>query len=282
METSLDINQEYSSWPEYDLKGRYKLAFNWIPQGINTFLDAGCAWGYGTRFFRQKSDRVYGLDPTKTFVEVAKQRYPDIVFVESELEKTPFESEFFDAIVSCDTLEHVRDEIACLNEMFRILKPGGALVITTPHKGLFSFMDPGNSIQWVEYFVKKNLSHFYRLAYRIRKGEYPEKIEYVKPIYDHDTTHRHYSLADIREMLNKSNFQDNYIIEETFRSGLFIGVFTMNLDFYLSLFIKNKVKNFIINPFLFLSEIDFWIPYNFIGYNIGVKIIKSSPIKEGD
>lgn len=282
METSLDINQEYSNFPEYDLKGRYKLAFNWIPQGINTFLDAGCAWGYGTRFFRQKSDRVYGLDPTKVFVEVAKHRYSDIVFVESELEKTPFESDFFDAIVSCDTLEHVRDEISCLNEMFRILKPGGVLVITTPHKGLFGFMDPGNSIQWIEYFLKKNFSYIYRLAYRIRKGEYPEKIEYVKPIYDHDTTHRHYSLADIREMLNKSNFQDNYIIEETFRSGLFIGVFTMNLDFYLSLFIKNKVKNFIINPFLFLSEMDFWIPYNFIGYNIGVKIIKSSPIKEGD
>ena len=276
MDTSLDINQEYSNFPEYDLKERYKLAFNWIPEGINTLLDAGCAWGYGTRFFRQKSDRVYGLDPTKSLVEVATNRYPDIVFVENELEKTPFETEFFDAIVSCDTLEHVRDEIACLNEMFRILKPGGVLVITTPHKGLFGFMDPGNSIQYMEYFVKKNLSYVYRLAYRIRKGESPETVEYVKPIYEHDTTHRHYSLYDFLNMLNKSSFKDNYELVQTFRSGLFIGVFTLNLEFYLSLFIKGKVRELIVKPFLVLSEIDFWIPYNILGYNIGVKIIKKT------
>jgi len=275
MDEKPEISKEYSNFPEYDLKGRYKLAFNWIPEGIHTFLDAGCAWGYGTRFFRQKSDRVYGLDPTKDYIEIAKNRYSDIVFVESELEKTPFESDFFDAIVSCDTLEHVRDEIACLNEMFRILKPGGVLVITTPHKGLFGFMDPGNSIQYMEYFVKKYLPYFYRLAYRLRKGEYPEKFDYVKPIYDHDTTHRHYSRSDILAMLNNSSFKDNYELGQTFRSGLFIGVFTLNLEFYLSLFMKTKVKEFIIKPFLILSELDFWIPYNIMGYNIGVKIIKN-------
>ena len=274
MNSSLDVEQKYSNFPEYPLQGRYKLAFNWIPKDINTLLDAGCAWGYGTRFFTQKCDRVYGLEPDKAFVEVAKSRYADIVFVESELEQTPFESDFFDAIVSCDTLEHVRDEIACLNEMFRILKPEGVLVLTTPHKGLFGFMDPGNSIQWLEYFVKKNLPYLYSLAYRIRKGEFPAKIEYVKPIYEHDTTHRHYNISEFKEMLNQSSFKDNYEIVQVFRSGLLIGVLTLNLDFYLSLFIKSKLKSWLVKPFLVLSEIDFWIPYNILAYNIAVKIRK--------
>lgn len=59
MDKNVDTNPEYNNFPEYDLMGRYKLAFNWLPQGIHTFLDAGCAWGYGTLFFRQKSDLVY-------------------------------------------------------------------------------------------------------------------------------------------------------------------------------------------------------------------------------
>lgn len=274
MEKSGDINKEQVEFPEYPLSGRYKLAFNWTPNGINTLLDAGCAWGYGTRFFLQKSDRVYGLDPDKTFVEVAKSKYPEIVFVESELEKTPFESDFFDAIVSCDTLEHVRDEVTCLNEMFRILKPGGVLVMTTPHKGLFGFMDLENSNLWIEYFVKKNLPAVYRLVYRIKKGEYPQKVEYVKPVYDRDNIHRHYSQLEIIKLLNQSKFKDRYEIVQVFRSGLFIGALTMYLELYLSFLLRGNFKKIIIKPFLFLSEIDYWIPYNRFGYNIAMKIIK--------
>lgn len=268
------MQQDYINFPEYPLERRYKLAYNWLPDNINNLLDAGCAWGYGTRFFKQKSKNVYGLDPNPEFVNIANKRYPDISFVESGLEKTPFEPEFFDAIVSCETLEHVYDEISCLNEIYRILKPGGFVILTTPHKGLFGFMDPGNSIRWVEYFVKKNMSYAYKLAYRVIKGKSPEQINYTKPIYDHDTTHRHYSRKEIIELLEASMFKDNYEVVETFRSGLFIEVLTMNLDFYTSLFMKNKLKHTLINPLMFLSEIDYQIPYNVLAYNMAVKIIK--------
>jgi ubiquinone/menaquinone biosynthesis C-methylase UbiE len=50
----------------------------------------------------------------------------------------PYAGESFDAITLTDVLEHVADEQAALDEMFRILKPSGRLIITTPHKGLFT------------------------------------------------------------------------------------------------------------------------------------------------
>ena len=95
-------------FPEYPLWGRYKRAFDWAPGGVERILDA------------------------------------EITFVHSGLETTPFEAESFDAIVSCDVLEHVNSDLACLSELHRLLKPGGVAVLTMPHDGPLGFMDPDN------------------------------------------------------------------------------------------------------------------------------------------
>lgn len=268
---------DYANYPEngINLRTRYNLALSWIPDNIENLLDAGCAWGYGTRLLQEKSKHIYGLDPSADAIDVAQKRYPQIAFVKSGLEKTPFESDFFDVVVCCETIEHVSNEITILNEIFRILKPGGVTIVTTPHKGLFGFMDPGNSIRWVEYFVKSKLSGLYRIAYKMRKGEYPKKIEFQKPIYDRQNTHRHYTLAEIVEMLEKSLFRGEYEIVRVLRSGLFIEPFMLNLEFYSMLMKFNRNYIHILSNILRkLSEIDYWIPYNKLAYNIAVQIRK--------
>lgn len=261
-----------------NLNTRYKLVFNWLPDRVSKLLDAGCAWGYGTQILKNKTDITYGLDPTEESIQIAQKQDHEksIIFVRSFLEKTPFDSNLFDVVVCCETIEHVNSEVDSLNEVFRILKPGGILIMTTPHKGLFGFMDTGNSIRWVEYIIKSKLSGLYKVAYKIRKGEYPKAIEYTKPIYNHDNTHRHYSLEDIIQMLESSFFREKYDILKVFRSGFFIEPFTLNLEFYLLLFnIPKSIVNKISKPLRFLSELEYWIPYNIFAYNIAVKIRKS-------
>jgi 2-polyprenyl-3-methyl-5-hydroxy-6-metoxy-1,4-benzoquinol methylase len=44
-------------------------------------------------------------------------------------------------VLCADTLEHVDDEEGTIREITRVLKPGGLLVLTTPHKFL-DFLDP--------------------------------------------------------------------------------------------------------------------------------------------
>lgn len=275
----MDLDKK--SYPEdsINLSSRYKLALSWVPDDIETLLDAGCAWGYGTRLLKQKCNQIYGLDPNQDAINVAKERDDRIKFINCGLEKTPFESEFFDVVVCCETIEHVGNEIDSLNEIYRILKPGGILIITTPHKGLFGFMDPGNSIRWVEYFVKSKLSGLYKIAYKIRKGEYPQKVEGKKPIYNHDNTHRHYTLEDIFEMLEESLFRGKYEMKRVLRSGFFVEPFTMNVEFYLTLFkVRNRSIDRFSKIFRSLSAVDYWIPYNKLAYNIAVKIRKKESI----
>lgn len=265
-------------FPEYSLTGRNKKAFLWTPPSLETLLDAGCAWGYGTRFFTQKSQQVIGLEPEDQYLAIARSRYPNIQFTASPLEKTPFADQFFDVIISCDTLEHVQDERKCLSEMFRILKPQGLLILTTPHQGLFAFLDPANALPYLEYFVKRYLGFLYKLAYWVRKGQFPKEIHWEKPTYTHDNTHRHYTKEDFIQFLEESEAKGNYEIVEVFRSGLLLGVLTHNLDFYLSLFLPSKIKKIlekiIIQPLNFLAELDYWIPYGRFAYNIAMKIRK--------
>ena len=44
----------------------------------------------------------------------------------------PFEAGTFDAIVSMDVLEHISDDALALREFYRVLKPGGRVVLMVP------------------------------------------------------------------------------------------------------------------------------------------------------
>ena len=41
--------------------GRYRRAYRWTPDGLESLLDAGCAWGYGTCYFTDKARSVYRI-----------------------------------------------------------------------------------------------------------------------------------------------------------------------------------------------------------------------------
>ncbi|RMF85345.1 MAG: class I SAM-dependent methyltransferase [Nitrospinota bacterium] len=51
----------------------------------------------------------------------------------------PFPDEVFDTIYAFDVIEHVRNKTAFIDSLLRVLKPGGLLVLSTPHKGMRLF-----------------------------------------------------------------------------------------------------------------------------------------------
>ncbi len=260
-------------FPESSLRERYKLAYNWIPKGCTSLLDGGCAYGSGTRLFRSKVPRVWGIDPRADLLALARERSQDITFMQCGLERTPFDSEFFDAIVLNDVLEHVPDEIEALDEMHRILKPGGTLIITTPHRGLFSFLDPDN----YGYHMRTKAPKVFSWIYRHKYGTFAPPA--VKPGYE--GLHRHYVIRDFIRLLDHSQFCMNYSLADVFRGGLAAGAITSNLHECLSLAFGVKRAWKLLAPARWLSDKDYFVRYGPLSYNIGIRVLKAAtPTKQ--
>ena len=247
------------------LRDRHKLAFDWLPAGCERALDGGCAFGYGTAQLAAKAKVVCGCDPSPELIARARKNCPGIQFEICPLEKTPYADESFDAITLTDVLEHVADEKTALDEMFRVLKPGGRLIITTPHKGLFGFMDPDN----YAWHLRTKFPRLYRRLFRMKHGRDP------KPKVGYESKHRHYSLDDLIALLKDSTFNGHFEIEEVFHGGLFCYAFSSNLFEALSVLTGARFAEWLLRPFVKLCDWDYFINYGILSYNIGILVKKA-------
>ena len=195
-------------------------------------LDIGCASGYYTKLYSKRCKKIIGIDPNENLINIANERNPEIKFIRSGAEKLPFGKETFDIVIMSDVLEHVRDEEKSLNEVYRVLKRNGKLMITVPNKGLFDFLDVDNYSWYVRKFKR-----FYRLIHRLKGNDVPKVRE------GYYNKHKHYSLEDLKILLNK------FKVVKYERRGILTGYLGNNLElFFRWIFNKerkfDKLKNF--------------------------------------
>jgi SAM-dependent methyltransferase len=92
-------------------------------------LDAGCGGGATMENLRRHG-RVRGMEFAPEAVEYNRERGRDVV--EGSIEELPFEDASFDLALALDVIEHVPDDARALEELYRVLRPGGALLATAP------------------------------------------------------------------------------------------------------------------------------------------------------
>jgi 2-polyprenyl-3-methyl-5-hydroxy-6-metoxy-1,4-benzoquinol methylase len=95
-------------------------------------LDVGCATGDFLVRMRELGWDVYGVDIDSNAVKIARDHNRLDVF-DGTLEQACFPDDAFDAVTMSHVIEHVADPLQILKETYRILKPGGKLVLTTPN-----------------------------------------------------------------------------------------------------------------------------------------------------
>jgi len=97
-------------------------------------LDWGCGWGQVSRLLRDRALDVTSFD-FRPEVDASGarplSRYPEITaFIEtSDPVKLPYDDGAFAAVLSCGVLEHVSDPDGSLEELKRVLHPGGTLYL---------------------------------------------------------------------------------------------------------------------------------------------------------
>jgi ubiquinone/menaquinone biosynthesis C-methylase UbiE len=116
-------------------------------------LEVGFGSGYGAHFLSSTIQDITATDISEKAVQYAQSRYPSIRFCIASGTCLPFESESFDTVVSFQVIEHIDDANKYVNEIHRVLKPGGWFYLTTPNRRLrlLPFQKPRNVYHVREY-----------------------------------------------------------------------------------------------------------------------------------
>jgi SAM-dependent methyltransferase len=102
----------------------------------DTILDVGCGNGHLLYQFRNSFKKLVGLEYSPHRLSQARVNLSDYDFIPilgSAEDIQDISPNSIDRIVSADTIEHIPDVYRAAEELYRILKPGGTLVINTPN-----------------------------------------------------------------------------------------------------------------------------------------------------
>ncbi len=101
------------------------------PVGYARLLEVGSGSGVALARMQQLGWQVEGVEVDPGGVAAARARGVNVQ--QGELAQQKYPNSSFDAVTSMHVLEHLRDPVGLLKECYRILKPGGKLVILTPN-----------------------------------------------------------------------------------------------------------------------------------------------------
>ncbi len=96
-------------------------------------LELGCGEGRGVELLAPTADSYTGIDKIKSVTEALSRKYPDYQFSDGVFPPFPFEDNSFDTIVTFQVIEHVKKDEEFIKEIYRVLKPRGKALITTPN-----------------------------------------------------------------------------------------------------------------------------------------------------
>ncbi|MEX2382808.1 MAG: class I SAM-dependent methyltransferase [Opitutales bacterium] len=141
-------------------------------------------------------DQVIGLDPSSGMLEVARRKFPAATFWEGSAESIPCEAETFDFLVMGYALRHVKTLDEAFQEYYRVLKPGGKVLI-------LEISRPRSRLGYL--FARLYLRHFIPLLALLlcRNREAPKMMRYFW-----DSINACASREAVLDSLSRSGFQE--------------------------------------------------------------------------
>lgn len=123
----------------------YFLLHRWKERNFTDILDLGCGKGRHSLLFAENDYKVTGFDLADNGLNVlsqeAKKKNLNITTIKGDVVDLPFEDDGFDGIIAYHSIYHVNSEGMknVIDEIYRILKPGGEIYVTLISKNTYSF-----------------------------------------------------------------------------------------------------------------------------------------------
>ncbi len=158
----------------------------------NRLLDVGCGDGCFALHVNEKFDGIYGAEIAKEAAFIAWKRNVSATVMDLNLSLS-YKNNTFDAVTCLDVIEHLLDPDSLIDEIYRVLRPDGQLVLTTPNirnfrnlctlvfKGIFPQTSPDTFV-WggghLHFFTREDIKKivkkagFKRIEFFINQGQF--------------------------------------------------------------------------------------------------------------
>ncbi len=129
-------------------RARMNQALSWLDNAIlsgnPTILDAGCGTGVATRALAQRGYRVFGIDASYGMILKANSvcnadGITNVQFIHGDVQSLPLQDSSVDAIVCLGVITYFKSEVKALQELSRVLKPDGILILSILNKAHLTY-----------------------------------------------------------------------------------------------------------------------------------------------
>jgi 2-polyprenyl-3-methyl-5-hydroxy-6-metoxy-1,4-benzoquinol methylase len=129
-------------------------------------LDLGCSAGYITGELAKHFRRIVGIDTDHRALTMAVERQASGVFQRASALTLPYQPEAFDVVLCNHVYEHVSNQQALFDEIWRILRPGGFCYLAAGNR--LKIIEPHYRLPFLSWFPKPVAHRYLRLMGRGR------------------------------------------------------------------------------------------------------------------
>lgn len=150
-------------------------AFRHVPRNVRV-LDVGCGFGQSLGYHSARGCDVYGVEADENITRVA-EKFGYKVHV-GLFDDRIYEKDFFDYVTMDQVIEHLANPLTTLRGVARILKPGGAAILSTPNAGGWGAKIFGP--RWINWHAPYHMQFFSRKSMRIAAEQAGLVVEKTK------------------------------------------------------------------------------------------------------
>ena len=148
------------------LLARTQFAYEYIAKSVfGSVLEIGVGEGYGISCYKLQCETITVIDYAKASQKKITRQFPDVRF--ERIKVPPFTSitdRSIDVVIAFQVLEHIEDQEFFMEELSRVLKPGGKAFLTTPNASHTAVRNPWHFKEYnydmMEVLIKNYFTNF--------------------------------------------------------------------------------------------------------------------------